>query len=64
MACGKVSPHKYGGEGASRGWDVSCAMNATLHKLDSLLRGESGTVIGFKSTPKEVEEESGGKAEP
>ena len=35
-ACGKTSPHKYGGDPATtRGWDASCMLNSVLVPVES-----------------------------
>lgn len=45
-ACGKTSPKLYGGKGAMRHWDDSCAINAFLAKDDeSLIRGDDKRVV-------------------
>lgn len=37
MACGKRSRDKYGNQKLSRGWDVSCVLNAQLLAEDQLV---------------------------
>lgn len=43
-ACGKRSRDRYGDQPLTRGWDVSCMMNAHLYEEWRLTLDENGTV--------------------
>lgn len=46
-ACGKRSRDMYGNKSLSRGWDVSCVMNAVLCKESHLTINDEGIVTNI-----------------
>ena len=44
LACGKTSQDRFGCEGATRGWDESCMLNAVLVEKKDITYGDNGRV--------------------